>query len=177
MWIDFWTEVAHPGPGWIEVAAPLDTLPLFVPQGAIIPCGPNVQYSWERPVEPLTIEIYRGADRFFTLYEDDGETSAYQSGASAETRIEIIEGADAFTCRIGETRGKFAAAKAERTVMMKIHRQPPVRTVSCDGASLDALPSIASIEAAQGGWWWDEARQLLTIKLRRQMQSLTVRVA
>jgi alpha-D-xyloside xylohydrolase len=95
--------------------------------------------------EPLTIEIYRGADLSFTLYVDDGETSAYQSGAWAETPIEVTEGAQVFTCRVGETRGDFGPAKSERTVVMNIHRQPPVRAVNCDRDQLDALPDAGSI--------------------------------
>src|SRR4029077_985158 len=60
VWIDFWTEQSHTGPGFLKVAALLDTIPLFIAHGAIIPMGPRMQYSGERPLDPLTIEIYRG---------------------------------------------------------------------------------------------------------------------
>jgi alpha-glucosidase len=175
-WIDFWNDTAYSGPKWIEVAAPLDTLPLFVRQGAIIPLGPAMQYSSERGLEPLTIEIYRGAERSFTLYEDDGETSAYQSGECAETDIEVIEGAGIFTCRVGQSRGAFSPARSDRTVILNIHCQPRVRTVNCNDIQLDALSNTDSLERVQAGWCWDEGRRLLTIKSRKA-QALTVDIS
>jgi alpha-glucosidase len=175
-WIDFWSEAAYVGPRWIEVSAPIDTLPLFVRQGGIIPCGPDVQYSSQSVLDPLTIEIYRGADRSFTLYEDDGETSAYQNGDWAETPIVTSEEAGVFTCRLGETRGDFGVAKCERVVIINIHCQPLVRAIDCDAIALAALPEAESIERMETGWWWDKARQILTIKLRRRAQALTVRI-
>ena len=45
VWIDFWTDQVYAGPRFIRVPAPLETLPLFIRQGAIIPMGPNMQHS------------------------------------------------------------------------------------------------------------------------------------
>src|SRR5262249_45581861 len=70
-WIDYWTEKIYEGPRFITSQTQLDTIPLFVRQGAIIPLGPSMEYSSQRPLNPLTLEIYRGADRVLTLYEDD----------------------------------------------------------------------------------------------------------
>lgn len=176
-WIDFWNEAAYTGPQWIEVQAPLDTLPLFIRGGGIIPLGPDVQYSSQLRLDPLTIEVYRGANRSFTLYEDDGETSAYQNGAFAETAIEVIEGAEVFTCRIGETGEEFEPAKSERTVIMKIHRLPPVRAVKCDTLEIAPMADAESFESVQAGWWWDQTRRLLTIKFRRKTESVNVQMS
>lgn len=175
-WIDFWSDASYIGPQWIEVSAPIDTLPFFVRQGGIIPCGPEVQYSSQCGLDPLTIETYRGADRSFTLYEDDGETCAYQNGDWAETPIVTNEAAGIFTCSLGETRGDFNVAKRERAVVLNIHCQPMVRAIDCDAIVLEALPDAESIGRMPTGWWWDKARQLLTIKLRRSAEALTVRI-
>ncbi len=177
VWIDFWNESRHTGPKWIEVAAPLDLLPLFVRQGAIIPLGPGMQYSSQSGIEPLTIQIYRGADRSFTLYEDDGETTAYQNGAYAETEIEVSEDAGVLTCRIGETRGDFAPAKCGRTLVLEIHCQPRPSSVRCNDALLDVLADGESLERAPAGWFWEEARGLLTIKSRREDDALTFQIS
>jgi alpha-D-xyloside xylohydrolase len=61
-------------------------LPLFVRQGAIIPLGPDLQYSSQRSFDPLALEIYPGASQSFTLYEDDGETLDYLNGSFATSR-------------------------------------------------------------------------------------------
>jgi alpha-D-xyloside xylohydrolase len=69
-WIDYWRKVAHAGPGWITVHAPLDTLPLFVREGAIIPMGPPLQYVEEKPLDPLTVDVYPAGEGAFTLLDE-----------------------------------------------------------------------------------------------------------
>ena len=56
----------------MEVPAALDELPLLVRAGSIVPLGPEVQYSAEKPADPLEIRLYPGAPGSFDLYEDDG---------------------------------------------------------------------------------------------------------
>jgi alpha-glucosidase (family GH31 glycosyl hydrolase) len=55
-------------------------MPLFVRAGAIVPLGPVRQYVDERVDEPLTLQVYPGADGAATLYDDDGVSFAYARG-------------------------------------------------------------------------------------------------
>ncbi|QIN81957.1 DUF4968 domain-containing protein [Rubrobacter tropicus] len=57
-WVDYWTKEVLEGGRWMEVDAPLDTLPLYARAGAVVPHGPAMQYVDERPCDPLTVEIY-----------------------------------------------------------------------------------------------------------------------
>ena len=57
LWIDYWTDDLLRGPGSATVQAPLDKIPLFVRQGAIVPMGPDLQYSSGHPLGPLTLAI------------------------------------------------------------------------------------------------------------------------
>ncbi len=70
-WIDYWTGAAYDGPGWITTRAPLDTLPLFVKHGAIIPLGPEINHTGERPLEALTLDIYPATAGDLSLYTED----------------------------------------------------------------------------------------------------------
>ena len=176
VWIDFWTDTVHTGPCSLTVPAPLDTLPLFIRQGAILPLGPEMQYSWERPLDPLTLEIYRGADRSFSLYEDDGETTGYQTGACVLTPFQITESAGVLTCIAGEAQGSFAGHPSERAYLLNIHHQPEVREVTCNDVSVPALDSRQSFELASGGWWWDDAKEILAMKLPRTVKALMIQV-
>src|SRR6202007_3319272 len=97
-WIDYWSEETYAGPRMINTRAELDTIPLFVREGAIIPMGPEMQYSSQHALDPLTLEIYRGVARLLNLYEDDGETTAYQNGEVAETRFEVTHSEQEFLC-------------------------------------------------------------------------------
>ncbi|HKA54019.1 MAG TPA: TIM-barrel domain-containing protein [Candidatus Binatia bacterium] len=174
VWIDFWTDTVYTGPCSLTVPAPLDTLPLFVRRGAILPLAPDMQYSWERAPDPLTLEVYRGADRSFTLYEDDGETAGYRTGDYVLTTFQVTESAGILTCVIGEPRGGFAGHAPERAYVLNVHQQPEVRAVSCNGTPVPALGARHSLEPAVSGWWWDEGT--LAVKLPRTAKGLTVQV-
>jgi alpha-glucosidase len=176
VWIDFWTEESCVGPRFLKVHAELDTIPLFIRQGAIIPMGPDVQYSSERPLDPLTLEIYRGCNGAFTLYEDDGETSAYLNGAFAETRFEMRDTPEALICHLGEGRGSFAGRQLPRTILLNIHNQPPVNSVFCDDVAVPAVPATDTLGDADSGWWWNAGKQILTIKLKQSIDALVIRV-
>ncbi len=69
-WINYWSKHIHAGPGWISVHAPLDTLPLFVREGAIIPMGPETQYVGEKPLDPLTLDVYPAGEAAFSILDE-----------------------------------------------------------------------------------------------------------
>lgn len=80
IWYDFYSGIAEKGGRRITVEAPFDRIPLFVKGGSIIPVGPEMEWSDEKPADDLLIAIYEGADGSFTLYEDDGLTYGYERG-------------------------------------------------------------------------------------------------
>ena len=79
-WHDFWTEERHEGGRELTRNVDLETMPLYVRAGAILTLGPVKQYVSEVVDEPLTVQIYPGADGAFTLYEDDGASFDHQRG-------------------------------------------------------------------------------------------------
>jgi alpha-glucosidase len=176
-WFNFWTDESLSGPRSLKVDADLDTIPLFIRHGAIIPTGPDLQYTSERPLDPLTLEIYRGCDGTCTLYEDDGETSQYQNGAFAQTRFETTDTPEALICRVGERQGRLAGSQLPRTIMLKIHRQPQVTSVSCDDSGVPAVQTADAIRDTESGWWRNAGRQILTVKLKQTLDAQVIRIS
>jgi alpha-glucosidase (family GH31 glycosyl hydrolase) len=78
-WYNFWTNEKLHGGQTVTVDAPIDTLPLFVKAGSIIPMGTEVN-STNDPQKIAKVKVYPGADGSFDLYTDDGKTYAYESG-------------------------------------------------------------------------------------------------
>jgi len=111
-WTDFWTGETVPGGQTVEAKAPIETLPLYVRAGSILPYGPKVQSSAEA-ADPLELRIYRGADGAFTLYEDEGDNYNYEKGVYAMIPFKWDEKAGVLT--IGERKGKFPGMLARRT--------------------------------------------------------------
>ncbi len=85
-WYNYWTNERLQGGQTIKVDAPIDTLPLFVRAGSILPLGEPVE-STHQAQKIAKVRIYPGASGDFTLYQDDGKTYAYEKGASSITRL------------------------------------------------------------------------------------------
>jgi len=79
-WFDFWTEERAEGGKEIDRAVDLETTPLYVRAGAIVPMGPVKQYTAEPVDGPLSVTVYPGADGSFELFEDDGTSFEYKRG-------------------------------------------------------------------------------------------------
>jgi alpha-D-xyloside xylohydrolase len=112
-WYDFWTGERIVGGRTIDSPAPLETMPLHVRAGSIVPMGPDLQYASEKPANPLELRVYRGADGRFALYEDEGDGYAYEKGVFATIPIEWSETKRTLT--IGARRGSFPGMLERRT--------------------------------------------------------------
>jgi alpha-D-xyloside xylohydrolase len=79
-WIDFWTGKKYESNQTIDAAAPLETIPLFVKAGSIVPMGPFIQYAEEKTNGEIELRVYTGSDGSFSLYEDENDNFDYKKG-------------------------------------------------------------------------------------------------
>jgi alpha-D-xyloside xylohydrolase len=112
-WYDFWTGTHFDGRQTLDAPAPFDSMPLFIRSGAIIPFGPEMQYTGEKPANPITLCVYAGADGAFNLYEDDGVTYGYERGQFARIPLHWDDAKKTLT--IGKREGKFPGMLSQRT--------------------------------------------------------------
>jgi alpha-D-xyloside xylohydrolase len=112
-WYDFWTGERVAGGRTIDAPAPYEKLPLHVRAGSIVPFGPELQWTGEKPADPLRVVVYTGRDGAFTLHEDDGETNAHETGAFSTIPLRWDEGKR--TLRIGARSGTYAGMAETRT--------------------------------------------------------------
>lgn len=85
-WYNYWTGKRVHGGQTISVSAPIDTLPLFVRAGSVIPYGTPVE-STHNHQAISSVRVYPGANADFTLFSDDGTTYAYEKGAGSVTHL------------------------------------------------------------------------------------------
>lgn len=124
-WFDFWTGAGFSGGQTIDAPAPYESLPLFVRAGSIIPFGPELQYTAEKPADPITLYVYAGADGAFTLYEDEGLNYNYEKGAF--TRIPIQWNDSTRTLTLGKREGSFPGMLSELTFeIVLVSKSKPV---------------------------------------------------
>jgi alpha-glucosidase len=117
-WIDYASGEKIAGPAEREVSAPLGKLPLFVKAGAVLALGPDTSVG-KAPAGPLTIKAYPGREpSAFTLYEDDGESFAYEQGASAVTELKLNPLAGGYELTIGARSGPYAPGPRELEIWL-----------------------------------------------------------
>ena len=112
-WYDFYAGKHIDGGQQLTVDAPYERIPLYVREGAIIPYGPDMQYSNEKPADVINLYVYTGQDGTFTLYEDEGTNYNYEKGQYAMIPFTYNEAEGTLT--IGDREGEFPGMLKERT--------------------------------------------------------------
>ena len=104
-WYDFYTGAYHAGGQTIVADAPFDKIPVFIPEGAILPIGPEMQWSDEKKPELIDLYVYAGKDGSYTLYEDEGTNYNYEKGKYAVIDFKYDDARKQVT--IGARKGSF----------------------------------------------------------------------
>lgn len=102
-WYEWQSGRIFPGGRTTVADASLSRIPMYVKAGSIIPIGPDVQYAAQKTWDNMEIRVYPGANGLFTLYEDQGDSYAYEKGRYSCIGF-ILKGK---TLTIGRRMGKF----------------------------------------------------------------------
>ena len=118
LWYDFWTGKQYRGGQRLELSTSLNRVPMFVRAGSILPLGPEMQYTGEKPWDNLEIRLYPGADGTFMLYEDEGDTYNYERGIYSTIPFHWNDRSHTLT--IGNRQGQYPGMLTNRkfTVVM-----------------------------------------------------------
>lgn len=136
-WFDYWTDEKIVGATHITARAPLEVMPLYVRAGAVIPTGPELNYADEKPLSPLTLDVYAGEGEF-TLYEDDGHTFEYESGVYAKTRLETRDS----KLKIHKREGKYAPPP--RKIIIRPHGFKSKESIEVEDDGMEKRVEIGS---------------------------------
>ncbi len=111
-WYDFASGKKHRGEQWISVAAPLETVPMFVKAGTIMPTGPAVDFIAQSTNSAVAYDVYPDKDGVASgkLYEDDGSTQEYLKGVSKNISLKFANGK--LTSSVGDKQTEEIAASS-----------------------------------------------------------------
>lgn len=139
-WIDYNNKhTAYSGEQWMTVDAPLNTIPMFVKQGSIIPQMPVMNYTDEKPVYPVTFEIFpaaAGSETTFSLYEDAGTDLGYLRGEFMRTPITCQTTDTGYTLKVGTRTGEKYSLPGQRNLMFCIYTEQMPKTALLDGQKI-----------------------------------------
>jgi alpha-glucosidase (family GH31 glycosyl hydrolase) len=126
-WYDFWTGERIEGGREISRPVDLETMPLYVRAGSILPLGPVKQYASEKSDEPLFISVYPGTNASFLLYEDDGTSFNYREGEWMGIQLDWSEAKRTLALRLAE--GSRMLPPTPRVIEIKLATGSPRRVV------------------------------------------------
>jgi alpha-D-xyloside xylohydrolase len=133
-WYGFGEGKWRPG-GTTELAdAPYEAIPLFARAGTIVPMGPDIKYTDEKPAKEIEILVYSGANAKFTLYEDDGLTYAYEKDACSTIPISWDDKEKVLT--VGARSGSYPGMLTKRTfrvIVLSKEKRPTLWKTDYDG--------------------------------------------
>ena len=120
-WYDFYTS-NYAAEGGTEkcVAAPYERMPLYVPAGAMIPMGPDMQWSSEKPLDRVNLHVYEGCNGAFTLYEDEGTNYDYEKGLYSTIVLTYDDASK--TVSLAERQGGFPEMVGGKDITLFLHR-------------------------------------------------------
>lgn len=129
-WIDFWTGERISGRQHKSFLTPVDIMPIFIRQGAIIPQQEAMQYVDEKPVSLIRLLIYPSEHSSYRLYEDDGRSTDYQQGGYAQSLIESRMTNGRWTLCINRPEGRFKPSVHTYEVNVYLDYKPGCVTVN-----------------------------------------------
>lgn len=173
-WLDYYTGATYAGGQQIDIAAPLQQLPMLVRAGSIIPMGPVRQYADQAVDDFLMLDVFPGANGSFTLSDDDGKTTQYRSGIERQTPLAWTETTASSQLAVGTATGSLAAASRPWWLQVRQWATAPTRVVA-DGVTLTRVTSAAGLADA-GGWMHDSTGRVLLIRLPGRQPPQTVRI-
>jgi hypothetical protein len=166
-WINYWTGETYAGGSTQTIAATIALVPTLVKAGSIIPMGPDLQWVDEKPADPLTLDVYPSGSTSYTLYEDDGVTADYKTGAFSRTTFSSALSGTHETITIGAARGTWNGMLTARTYLLKVNgRTADPGTITRDGVAMTRFATKPDLDAAAEGWCYDATAKIVWAKLR-----------
>jgi alpha-glucosidase/alpha-D-xyloside xylohydrolase len=135
-WHDFWTGERIEGGRETSRPVDLETMPLYVRAGSILPLGPVKHYVAEKSDQPLSITVYPGADASFLLYEDDGISFNYRTGEWMGIQMNWNDSRHLLTLRLAD--GSRVLSPGRRDLEVKLAPNGTSRRLTFAGEPVEA---------------------------------------
>ena len=117
-WTDIFNGRIYKGGRWVRLYRDMDAIPVLAPAGAIVPMYRNADTNDLSLAQPLEIHLWRG-NGTYELYEDDGETIAYQQGKRCVTTFCLEEDGTTLRLTVTPPADSFGLLPEKRQMFLK----------------------------------------------------------
>lgn len=160
-WFDWYTKAWYRGGQTIEQKVALDSIPMFIRSGAIIPMASGLKNIHKDEVEELHLLVEPSEESSFVYYEDDGKTNNYQTGDYLKTTISIRNDNETRISFVKE--GRYATSLKKMVVDVVCKEVAPVQVI-LQGSKLPMFLDPIEWEASAAGWYYDMEQKTARIK-------------
>jgi alpha-glucosidase len=159
-WYEWPTGRHLSGPATLEVSASIAQTPVYVRSGTMLPMAPPMETSNAKPLDPLLVSVFPlkdGEHGSYTLYEDAGNTRAYENNQAVRTPISAEQRGAVTEVTIHSAEGSYPGMVLRRGYELRLPGDWPPSRVMLNGR-------VLSYEAKAGvpGWRY-EGNTLTTI--------------
>lgn len=181
-WIDFNDKkTVYLGGQTIAYRAPLNTIPIFVKKGSIIPLMPVMQYIHEKKDYPLFVHIfpnYEDESTSFELYEDEGENLDYLKDISSKTKFVCTTLANGYETVITSNDNGFLQSD-KRNIILKYHLENKPNNVMLDGKTITIIEENQLINKSEQDfssieWSWNEDSKECWVKIPDRRKNVNI---
>lgn len=161
-WLNFWNGERYQGKRYYLIDAPLETMPIFIKAGTIIPLVPVMNYTDEKDIGELKLEVYQGSAQGgkYLLYEDDGISYRYQDGEYNLKEFSFTDDGDKTVFTITTIKDGYQPGYRNYLLEFKYRKEPP-RSVIIDGKEFQ-------------DWKLSDDKQNLLIKVPKEAREVVV---
>ena len=170
-WFGWYDDEKIAGGQTVTRAASLGALPLYVRGGAIIPMGPVQLFATQFSPNFLDLHVWPGTNSF-ALYEDDGDTTNYQTGVFAATPLSVTGTAANLSFNIGARSGSYATVV--RSYFVIAHAMSNVTAVSLNSSPMQRFANRG--ELTTNGWSFDTVSHSLTVRVADTQSAMSIAV-
>ena len=175
-WYD-WNNhfTCYEGGQTIEIPVDMSSIPMFLREGAIVPMADNQLMSMANDhMTDLHLTIIPGAERTYTLYDDDGVTNDFKDGVCRKTSIHV-SGTDV-------VKVDFAAEGSytdfvERVMVEMVRKDRSPFWITLDGRKLEHFLNRRKFEAAAEGWYYSQTKKAVLVKYANPRKDVTLTVS
>lgn len=172
-WNDKFRE--YEGGQTIEIPVTMETIPMFIREGAIIPMAENQLMSMERDhMTALHLILAPGRESSYVLYDDDGISNDFRKGIFRKTEI-LMEGTSVVNVAF-RAEGEYADFVETVTVEM-IRKDRSPFWVTLGGEKLEHYLNRRKFEAADSGWYYSQSKKAVLVKYPNPKKDITLTVS
>jgi hypothetical protein len=153
-WIEWSSGKNLSGPATIERSFSIGQVPVYLRAGTIVPMQPPMQYTGQKPVDPLILNVWPlsdGQSSSYTLYEDESDSESYKHGVYALTPVSAVQQGDTLTIDIAPVQGSYPGMQVSRSYELRLSADWPPESVTANREAIVFQPSDANAR----GWHYD----------------------